>query len=324
MEAPMKLVFVGTSEFAVPSLRAVVERKHAVSRVVTQPDRPRGRGQKAGPPPVRVAAVELGLPVMQPEDVNAPAAVEEIREEAPEAIVVVAFGQKIGEALLRLPAHGCLNVHASLLPRFRGASPVHHAIISGEKLTGVSIIRLAERMDAGDVLASEETAIGPDETAGELSARLSEIGAKLLAKTLGGLRKGTVKPMRQDESKATYARKLTKADGEINWRRPAPQIKDLVRGFSPWPGAHTTMRSVDGRTQLRVTILRSEAELNGGPRAEPGRVVEVTKSSIRVATGKGYLRVLALQPAGKRTMTASEFIRGYRPGVGDWFGTDGE
>ncbi|MBI1849897.1 MAG: methionyl-tRNA formyltransferase [Planctomycetes bacterium] len=320
----MKLVFLGTSEFAVPSLRAVVDKKHTVLRVVTQPDRPRGRGQKAGPPPTKIAAVELGLPVLQTEDVNISTIAAEIRGLEPQAIVVVSFGQKLGEELLKLAPLGCLNVHASVLPRYRGASPIHHAILEGQKRTGVSIIRLVEKMDAGDILGTDDTEIGPDETTGELSVRLADLGSKLLVSTLDALKKGTATAVRQDEKIATYAKKLTKADGEIDWRWPASRIKDLVRGFSPWPGAQTSVRSVDGRTQLRVTILRSEAEMNGGLTAEPGRVVEVTKNALRVATGKGYLRVLGIQPSGKRSMTASEFIRGYRPGVGDWFGKGGE
>jgi methionyl-tRNA formyltransferase len=320
----MKVAFLGTSEFAVPSLRALVEKKHSVVCVATQPDRPRGRGQKAGPPPTKIVAVELGIAVAQSDDVNSAESVRELRALAPEAIVVVAFGQKLGKELLELAPRGCLNVHASLLPKYRGASPIHHAILEGQKTTGVSIIRLVEKMDAGDVLAIDETEIGPDETTGELSARLAELGAKLLVTTLSGLEKGTVEATRQDEKHATYAKKLTKLDGEIDWRWTSSRIKDLVRAFHPWPGAHTSMRSVDGRTQLRVTILRSEAEMNGGLTAEPGRVVDVTKNALRVATGKGYLRILGLQPAGKRTMTASEFIRGYRPGVGDWFGKGGD
>ncbi len=320
----MKLVFIGTSDFAVPSLRAIAEAKHSVSLVVTQPDRPRGRGQKAGPPPVKVAAVEFSIPVFQPDDVNAQPSVESLQGVEPEAILVVAFGQKLSDSLLRLPTHGCLNVHASILPKYRGAAPIHQAILQGEKKTGVSIIRLSNRMDAGDLLATDETEIGPDETAGDLSNRLSLIGAQLLVKTVDGLHKGTVRAERQDESRATYAKKLSKADGEIDWSWPASRIKDLVRAFNPWPGAQSTLGSVDGRMQMRVTLLRSEAESNGGPNAEPGRVVEITKNAIRVATGKGFIRVLALQPSGKRSMTASEFIRGYRPGVGDWFRKDGE
>src|SRR5579883_1394925 len=238
----MRLVFLGTPAFAVPTLEHIVEAGHQVLAVVTQPDRPRGRGQHPAPPPVKEAALRLGLPVSQPERIRRPEAVEHLRALEPEAMVVVGYGQIIPQSIIDIAPRGIINVHASLLPKYRGAGPIQWAILNGETRTGVTTMRIDAGLDTGDMLLKAETEIGPDETAIELGNRLATMGARLLVETLPGLAAGTIVPEKQDAAQATYAPLLKKEDGRIDWSRPAAAIHNQVRGLQPWPGAYTDFR----------------------------------------------------------------------------------
>ena len=238
----MRLIFLGTPTFAVPTLERVVEGGHQVVAVVTQPDRPRGRGQHAAPPPVKEAALRLGLPVYQPERVRRPEALEYLRGLPVDAMVVVGYGQIIPQSVIDLAPLGILNVHGSLLPKYRGAGPIQWAILNGETRTGVTTMRIDAGLDTGDMLLKAETEIGPDEDAIELGRRLSTMGADLLVETLAGLAAGSIVPEKQDSTQATYAPLLKKEDGLIDWSQPAASIHNKVRGLQPWPGAYTSWR----------------------------------------------------------------------------------
>ena len=309
----MRTVFMGTPGFAVPSLSALAEAGHEVVLVVTRPDRPRGRGLKPAPPPVKARALELGLPVIQPERIRAPEAVEAIAAAGPEAAVVAAFGQMLPRSVLDVPPLGCINVHASLLPRYRGAAPINWAIINGETTTGVTIMRMDEGMDAGLILLAGEEPIRPDDTAGSLAARLSMLGAGLLIQALGDIQAGRSRPVAQESSKATYAPMLRKGAGHIGWTKDAVEIERLVRGLDPWPGAYF----LRGGETVKVWRARvyGETLFEGGP----GEVVDVNRGGIKVMTGGGVLVVTELQRAGGRRMGAREFLAGHRVSKGERF-----
>ncbi len=303
-------MFFGTPEFALPSLEAL-HRAHELVAVVTQPDRPAGRGRKLTPPPVAVRARELGLRVLQPErlrDVR-----EELEAMALEVGVVVAYGKLIPRWLLNLPKHGVLNVHPSLLPRYRGASPIPHAILSGDPQTGVTVIRLVEELDAGPILAQEQVPIGPQDTAGQLEARLAQVAADLVLRTLEALARGTVNPQPQDEALATYCGKLRKEDGRIRWEEPAVRIERHIRAMDPWPGAFTTRKGQFLKI-WRARVVPAEGF------GRPGEVVRVTQEGFVVATGEGALEVLEVQPSGGRRMSAADYVRGYRIQPGEVLG----
>ncbi|MFP4056320.1 MAG: methionyl-tRNA formyltransferase [Candidatus Brocadiia bacterium] len=304
----MRIVFFGTPDFAVPSLDALADAGHDLACVVSQPDRPSGRRRRLTAPPVKERALALGLPLRQTADVNDARFVDALAALAPEVMVVAAFGQKFGPRLLRLAPHGCLNVHASLLPRHRGAAPVAHAILADDRQTGVTILRMAEGMDTGDVLAQAATPIGPRETAGELGRRLARLGARLLVATLDRLAAGRVSPTPQDHGAATLAPSLRKKDGEIDWSRPADALDRFVRAMSPWPGAFTFWHRPDA-APLRIVV--HEAEPLEGAANQPGRVAEAQDETLAVETGEGLLAIRRLQPAGKRPMAAADFLRGH-------------
>ena len=291
----MRLVFLGTPAFAVPTLEAMVRAGHEVALVVTQPDRPRGRGQSPAAPPVKEAAVRLGLPVAQPERVRRPEAVEQLRAIGAEAMVVVGYGQIIPQSVIDLAPLGIINVHASLLPKYRGAGPIQWAILNGETRTGVTTMRIDAGLDTGDILLKAETEIGPEENAIELGRRLAVMGADLLVETLAGLR--TIVAEKQDSAQATYARLLKKVDGAIDWSRPAEAVHNQVRGLQPWPGAYTNFR---GQT-LHVWRTRVAA-----PGARPGVRPWV------VACGGGALELLEVQLEGRKRISASDFANGQR------------
>jgi len=316
----VKLVFLGTAEFAVPSLEAVVRAGHDVALVVTQPDRPRGRSGRPEPPPVKVAAGRPGLPVAQPEEKlkESPVA-RRMLEIAPDAAVVVAYGKWIPNVLLGVPRLGFLNVHGSLLPKYRGAAPVQWAVASGETETGVTIIRLTDRLDAGPVLARRAVAIGERETAAGVLARLGPVGADLLVETLAALEAGRAREEAQDEAAATYAPVLAKEDGLVDWGRPAREIAWRVRGFTPWPGAHGRLERAKG--PLRVELVEAREASAPLPRpAAPGEVLGAAEDGLLVAAGEGTgLVVLRLKPEGKREMAADEFLRGRGVAPGDRF-----
>ncbi|MBI5874968.1 MAG: methionyl-tRNA formyltransferase [Deltaproteobacteria bacterium] len=300
---------MGTPEFAVPCLKALIESGEDVVAVVTQPDKPKGRGKHLTPPPVKELALRCDIPVLQPEKIKDELFINALKDLCPDAIAVVAYGKILPKAVLDIPPKGCINVHASLLPKYRGAAPINRAIINGEKETGITTMLMDEGMDTGDMLLTERVEIKDDDTAAGLRDRLKYIGAELLIKTIKGIESGTVKPIKQDDSQATYAPMLKKEDGRIDWTLKAEEIRNLIRGLNPWPGAHTRWEGKQikifksSEFGVRSSELRNE---------EPGTVINVSADGICVATGKGSLLITELQPENKNRMSATEFIRGYK------------
>jgi methionyl-tRNA formyltransferase len=305
---------MGTPEFACPTLAKLFERGEQVVAVVTQPDRPKGRGQQTLPPPVKSLALEHGVPVLQPVKVRHPDAIEEIRALNPDLIVVVAFGQILPKALLDIPRLGCINVHASLLPCYRGAAPLNWCIINGEKETGVTTMMMDVGLDTGDMLLKASTAIDPEETTQQLHDRLSRLGADLLAETVDRLAAGTLVPEKQDDSLTCYAPMLKKEDGRIDWSCDAQKVKDLVRGMTPWPGAFSYL---DGKL---VKVYRVAAGTGAG---SPGTVLAAGRDGIEIACGTGSVRLLELQLEGKKRLNAQDFLAGCRLEPGTVFGAKG-
>ena len=296
----MKLIFMGTPAFAVPTLERIGAAGHRVEGVFTQPDRPKGRGRKDAMPPVKEAALRLGLAVYQPQRVRQPEVVEQLRAMAPDAMVVVGYGQIIPKAILDIPLHGIVNVHASLLPKYRGAAPIQWAIARGETRTGVTTMRINEGLDTGDMLLKCETEIGPDENAAELGARLAEAGADLLVRTLAEL--ATIRPEPQDEAQATYAPILKKEDGEIDWQLSAREILNRIRGFEPWPGGYGFLRG------QRLQISKAAA---GGPKLAPG-ALRVADRRLYAGCGIGEsIELQEVQLEGKKRMPAAAFLNGF-------------
>jgi methionyl-tRNA formyltransferase len=310
----MRLSFMGTPTFALPSLTALIAAGHDICLVVTQPDRPAGRGRVPTSPPVKLAAQELGLPILQPEKVGEPAVVSALQAAKPEAIVVVAYGQLLPRPILTLPPHGCLNLHASLLPKYRGASPISWAIIQGETVTGVTIMQLEARMDAGPILMQQSERIGPRDTTGALGERLAVLGAGLLCQALDQVAHRTAQPIPQDERCATYAPKLTIGNTHLDWAHNARALDCLIRGLCPAPGAVT---SFGGR---RVKVLQAEVEAAAGSPAGVVCAIDRAKG-VLVAAGQGGLWLSQVQPENRRVMTAVEFAGGYRVRPGDVFGS---
>jgi methionyl-tRNA formyltransferase len=304
----LRIVFMGTPEFACPTLRTLIERGEQVVAVVTQPDRPKGRGQQTLPPPVKVLALEHGIPVMQPVKVRHPDAIEEIRALKPDLIVVIAFGQILPKALLEIPGTGCINVHASLLPRYRGAAPLNWCIINGETETGVTTMLMDVGLDTGDMLLKRTTAIDPDEDTSSLHDRLSLIGAELLAETIDLAAQGRLVPEQQDDALTCYAPMLKKEDGLIDWTKDAPGIKNLVRGMTPWPGAFSYL------DDKLLKVYRVQSASGTGA---PGEVLAVGRDGIEIACGEGSVIIFELQLEGKKRLPAAEFLAGCKlePGM---------
>jgi methionyl-tRNA formyltransferase len=299
----VRLAFLGTPEFAVPTLERIVEAGHEVAAVLTQPDRPKGRGQQVAAPPVKQAALKLGLAVHQPERIRTAEIHDFLRGLNAEAMVVVGYGKIIPQSIIDIPPLGIINVHASLLPKYRGAAPIQWAIAGGETRTGVTTMRIDAGLDTGDILLAHETPIGPEETAPELSARLAALGADLLVETLSGLKDGCVAPRKQDSSQASFAPTLKKEDGLIDWTRPAQEIHDRVRGFLPWPGCHTKLR---GRT-LNVWKARVAEPAAGRP-----GLLHPSHGRLIVSAAEGTaLELLELQLEGKKRMNAAAFLNGF-------------
>jgi methionyl-tRNA formyltransferase len=309
----MRVVFLGTPGFAVPSLDALVAAGHSVIGVFTQPDRPKGRGQQLAESPVKEAALRLGLPVFQPVRIRRPESFEQLRSFEADLMVVVGYGQIIPQSIIDLPRHGILNVHASLLPKYRGAAPIQWTIANGETTTGVTIMQIDAGLDTGDMLAKASMSVGHDETAPELSARLATLGAQLLIDTISTIERDTVTREKQNDTEATLAPILKKEDGRIEWSMPARQINNRRRGFTPWPGAYTTFRGQP------LSLLRTEATEETS--LLPG-VVGVDGKKLLVGTGEGALAVSEVQPGGKKRMSAEAYINGYKPQNGERMGDE--
>ena len=298
----MRIVFAGTPEFAVPALDALVTAGHDVAAVYTQPDRPAGRGRRLSPSPVKQRALALNIPVEQPESFRFADVRSRLADYAPEVMVVVAYGLILPQSVLEIPPHGCLNIHASLLPRWRGAAPIQRAIAAGDEETGVCIMRMEKGLDTGPILLESRVTIGADETAGSLHDRLSVAGASAIVAVLANLRER--KSRRQDPEHATYAHKLSKQEAAIDWGRPASEIARQVRAFNPWPVAQTLL---DGEPLRIWTAMPLPLSAEG---FAPGEVTTASVDGIDIATGKGVLRVTRLQPPGRRPMNAAEFLNG--------------
>ncbi|MGQ9662421.1 MAG: methionyl-tRNA formyltransferase [Kiritimatiellia bacterium] len=321
--SPLRTVFMGSAQLACPSLeRLVADRENELVAVVTQPDRPGGRHLKIRACPVKALAEQRGLNVLAPEKVNAKTVIASLCDLQPDLIVVVAYGQMLGRELLSIPVLGCINLHPSLLPAYRGAAPVQWAIARGEQVTGVTTMLLNERMDAGDIIFQRAVAIDAEDTAGSLERKLALAGAELLAETVAAIRDGKAPRQRQDEAKASYAPRLRKEDGRIDWKLPAEDIHNRVRAFNPWPGCFCRVRATTSERGgiLRVWKTRVEKYSVGGAslqsRFDPGQIVELAGDGPVVATGSDLLRLLEVQPEGKRVMSGKSFLCGRRLAVG--------
>lgn len=310
----MNVVFMGTPEFAVPSLRSLATSTHKIIAVVTQPDRPKGRSKIPCPSPVKEAAQELGLEIMQPININEEAVVKQLQCLSPDCIVVVAFGQFLSTPIINLPKYRCINIHASLLPKFRGAAPINWAIIQGKTVTGVTSVVMTAKMDAGEIIAQKTTPILPGENAGELEKRLASMGAELLIDTLNRIETGNAAYTKQDEKEVTFAPKLKKEIGLIPWSRETQRIHNLIRGVTPSPGAYTYSCVKNTEEKKRLIILKTQIHEASKTKTalNPGTVVEIAPCGIHVATLDGFLCITQLQPEGKRAMDAQEYIRGHK------------
>ena len=333
----MKVIFMGTPDFAVPSLRALAgAKKHEVALVVTQPDRPKGRSKSLQPSDVKCCALELGIPVYQPERVRTPEAIARLREENADIIVVAAFGQILPKELLEMPRYGCINLHGSLLPEYRGASPIQQAVIDGKKEAGNTVMQMAEGLDSGDILLQESVTLAEDETAGSLYARLSEMGGPLLLRALDAIEAGTAVPVPQDASRATHVKMLRKEMGDLDWTQPAQRLECQVRGFNPWPTAYThwngkllkiwmakavpeTAGTASGRAEAAVMCDSGEvvAPAERQARVLPGTVVEAQGDLLLVQTGDGLLSLTEVQLEGKKRLPVRDFLLGCRIRPGD-------
>ncbi len=299
----MRVIFMGTPAFAVPCLRALIDEKYELLAVYTQPDRPKGRGKRLMPPPVKELAVEEGIPVYQPTSLKGPEMLETIKALAPDIIIVVAYGQILPKAILELPPFGCVNVHASILPKYRGAAPINWAIINGEAKTGITTMYMDVGIDTGDMILKEELEIGQNETSSELHDRMSALGAEVLISTLGLIETGNVVREPQDHQESSYAPMLTKDLGRIDWSKAAIDIKNLVRGTIPWPTAYTVYK---GEVMKVLKCGIEEAESNEAP----GKLVKVTKDGIYVAAGEGIIVIQELQFSGGKRLTVRDFLVG--------------
>ncbi|NLJ30021.1 MAG: methionyl-tRNA formyltransferase [Clostridiales bacterium] len=302
----MRIVFMGTPDFAVPSLKSLIEAGHEVCGVFTQPDKPKGRGYALTPPPVKVLAAERGIPVYQPATLRKEEAVELVRALQPELIAVVAYGKILPKAILDIPGFGCVNVHGSLLPKYRGAAPIQWSVINGDRYAGVTTMFMAEGLDTGDMLLSQSTEIGPDETSGELYGRLSEMGARLLVKTVQALRDQTDQRIPQNDADSSYAPMLTKELARIDWTKPAQGIHNLVRGLSPWPVAFTAFHNK--KLKIHKTAL---CPCGSG---EPGKAAESDGRFVVSCGGGSALELLEVQLQGGKKMSGRDFLRGHPVG----------
>jgi methionyl-tRNA formyltransferase len=305
MKKTFNIIFMGTPEYAVPSLKAIHNSRHHLSLVITQPDRPKGRGRKVFPPPVKRTATDLGYEVIQPTKIKTPEFVESIARLNPDIFVVVAYGRILPKQILDIPNIGPINVHASILPKYRGPAPIQWAVINGETETGITTILMDEGMDTGDVLMTAKETVRPDDTAATLHDRLARLGAEVLSQTLERLAQDEIRPVDQDHSLATSAPMLKKSDGQILWEKPAQQLDAFIRGMTPWPGAFT----FHGRVRLKIF----KAKINpSATSASPGTVVEGFADELRVATGEGLLSILEIQGESGKQLPIRDFLHGYK------------
>jgi len=300
----VRIVFMGTPDFAVPCLRKLMEENYNVVAVVTQPDRPKGRKKQLAAPPVKEAALLFGLPVLQPEKLKVDG-VQDILDYKPDLIVTAAFGQILPKDLIDYPKYGCINVHASLLPQYRGGAPIHKAIIDGQKETGVTIMYMVEKLDAGDMLSQVRVPIEETDNVGTMHDKLSRAGAKLLLETIPKLINGEIDPEKQDESKVTYAWNIKREDERLDWTKSARELFNQVRGLNPWPVAYT----VADNQVMKVWETHVLKE-DGGDDKEPGTILSVSPEGMDVQTGRGILRLTRIQPAGKKAMAVADYVRG--------------
>ncbi len=302
-DKPYRIIYMGTPDFAVPSLKALLDHGENVVAVVCQPDRPKGRGRKVFPPPVKMVAEAADIPVLQPKKVKTDEFLEEIRSYEPDLIVVAAYGRILPGPLLNLPPLGTINVHGSLLPKYRGAAPIQWSILNGDKETGVTIMQMDEGMDTGDILLPGRLPIEPTDTSGSLAEKMSDLGGKLLIEALEKLKKGELPPQKQDESLVTLSPPLYKDQAEIDWSKPATEISCQIRGLDPWPMAHTSLNGKWFRL-FRPQALEDDSD------AAPGTLLQADKRGLLIATGEGLLRINEVQLEGSKRMAADAFLRG--------------
>lgn len=307
----MKIVFMGTPDFAVETLKTLIESEHEVVGVVTQPDKPKGRSGKLQEPPVKETALKHAIPVYQPKRVREPEFMEILKRLAPDVIIVVAFGQILPKEILELPQYGCINVHASLLPKLRGAAPIQWSVIDGDQESGVTIMQMDEGLDTGDILLVKKYTLDAKETGGSLFDRLAGFGGPMVLEVLEQAEAGTLQPIPQRQEEHTYAGMLSKEAGKIDFRKSAIEIERLIRGFNPWPSAFTYLGDKMLKLWEADVITEEQAEKQGIEKAEPGTIVAVTKQHFLIQTGDGYLSVNELQLAGKKRMGTGDFLRGY-------------
>ncbi len=298
----MKIVYMGTPDFAVGALKALIEAGHEICAVVTQPDRQKGRGKEMAPSPVKECAMEYGIPVLTPVKIKEAEAIEELKRYPADIFVVAAFGQILSEEILNMPKYGCVNIHASLLPKYRGAAPIQWSIIDGEKETGVTIMQMDKGLDTGDILFQTKVPIAKEETGASLFDKLAKAGAELIVEALAKIEKGEVHPAKQDDNNSCYAKMLSKSVGKIDWNKSAVEIERLVRGLNSWPSAYTEYKG----KQLKIW----KAEVMPHVEGKPGSIAKVTKDAVIVCTKDGALSLLEIQLEGKKRMSTKEFLLG--------------
>jgi len=312
----MKLVFMGTPDFAATILEGLIGSKHEIMAVVTQPDKKKGRKQEVSCSPVKELAMRHGIEVLQPKKVKEPSFLALMNEMKPDAIIVAAFGQILPKALLDIPEYGCINVHASLLPKYRGAAPIQYAILDGESETGITIMYMDVGIDTGDIILQEKLAIEPDETGGSLFEKMAALGSGLLLEALEQIENGTASRIKQDDEKATYVKMITKEMGRLDFSQPAVKLERMVRGLDPWPSAYTF---IDGKN-LKIWKAEVENDDDASAGKKPGEVIELRKDAIVVKTGEGKLLIKELQLEGKKRLPADAFLRGYKISCGTMLG----
>lgn len=312
MTKPLRIVFMGTPDFAVPSLQALIDGPETIIGVVCQPDRKKGRGRKLSPPPVKVKALEAGLPVFQPESVKTEVFLQQLKQLAPDLIIVVAYGKILPAALLELPPLGAINVHGSLLPKYRGAAPIQWAVINGEKESGVTIMQMDEGMDTGDILYPVSIPIEDHDTAGSLFNKLAELGGRALAEAVEKLKCNEITPIPQDNSQASHAPMLSKEQGHIDWSKPALELHNLIRGLDPWPSAYGFLEGKRFRFFSPLLVAKKATE-------QPGTICRADAEGLLIATGSDYLCIKEIQPEGKKRMTVQACLCGTPINIGDVF-----